>query len=249
MKIKLLLFSFLFLAAVAYGQQPEEEAYKREFNYGINFNTNAGLIGGGVLKSARHLRGNWSKFYALEIVEVKHPKEDPFVGETGNRFIFGKSNYLYVLRPQYGREYVLFRKAPESGVQVNGIFAAGPSIGLLVPYFIVYDYTNTSGSVGQPIQPDYRVEQFDPAKHDPYSGNVRGSAGFFTGLGQTNFNFGAHIKSGLSFEYGRYREDVTGVEVGFLLEAYPKKLVLLPQSNNNSIFTSVYLTLYYGRRK
>jgi hypothetical protein len=141
---------------------------------------------------------------------------------------------------------VFFRKAPESGVQVNGIFAGGPSIGLQVPYYIVYDYTNYSG--GPTKQTDYRTEQYDPRKHDSNE-RIRGNAGFLTGLAGTNVNIGAHVKSGLSFEYGRYREDVTGVEVGFLLEAYPKKIILIPRSNNASFFTSVYLILYYGRRK
>ncbi|WP_245590616.1 hypothetical protein [Adhaeribacter aquaticus] len=228
-------------------QRQEEEPYKREFNYGINFNTNAGLIGGGMVKSSRYLGGNWSKFWALEIVEVKSPKENRvFSIQTGNSFILGKSNYLYVLRPQYGREFIFFRKAPESGVQVNGILAGGPSIGLLVPYYVSYDYAGPAG--GRPGQSRVRTEQYDPGKHTSPE-YIRGSSGFLTGMQEANPNIGAHIKSGISFEYGRYREDVTGVEVGFLLEAYPNKMVLVPQAKNASFFTSAYLTLYYGRRK
>jgi hypothetical protein len=70
-------------------------------------------------------------------------------------------------------------------------------------------------------------------------------------LAEANMNIGAHLRTGLSFEYGRYREDVTGVEVGFLLEAYPNELKIIgvPRTKNNSLFTSAYLTLYYGRRK
>jgi hypothetical protein len=62
-------------------------------------------------------------------------------------------------------------------------------------------------------------------------------------------NLGAHLKTGLSFEYGRYREDVTGVEVGFLMEAYPKELLIISGAKNTAFFTSAYLILYYGRRK
>ena len=249
MKIKLLLFYFFFTITSAYSQQGEEEAYNREFNYGVNFNTRGHLIGGIMVKSSRYMKGNWSQFYALEVVDIKHPKEKREFSEvTGNSYIYGKSNYLFVIRPQYGRDYVFFRKAPESGVQVNGILAAGPSIGLLVPYFIVYDYTQPGG--GQNTPTDYRSEQFDPDKHEQYGKErIRGSAGVLSGFPSTNFNIGAHFKSGLSFEYGRYREDVTGVEVGFLLEAYPKKLVMIPRATNVNFFSSVYLTLYYGRRK
>ena len=244
-KIRLLFFLLLVCSTAWAQQQPEGDTYNREISYGINFNTNAGILGGGMVKSSRYLSRNWSQFYALEAVEVKHPKENPYYStNTGRRFIAGKSNYFYVLRPEYGREYVFFRKAPESGVQVNGILAGGPSIGLLVPYYIIYDY----GPNNSPRDMDYRTERFDPVRHDNYE-LIRGSANFLTGFGETRINPGVHIKTGLSFEYGRYREDVTGIEVGFLVEAYPKKIILIPQSNNTSLFTSAYLTLYYGRRK
>lgn len=250
LKFKVLFFALLATVSTAWAQQQQqdEESYRREFNYGINFNSNGGLIGGGMIKASQYLRPNWYKFWALEIVEVKHPKEkgNRYFSETGNSFILGKSNYLYALRPHYGREYIFFRKAPESGVQVNGIFAGGPTIGLLVPYLIIYDY---SPSIGRPSnQTDYRTEQYDPVKHDSNE-RIRGNANFLSGLGQTNVNVGLHAKAGLSFEYGRYREDVTGVEVGFLVEAYPKKMILVPRATNASLFSSVYLVLYYGRRK
>jgi hypothetical protein len=242
-----LIFFLLLITSPAWAQQQqqEEDAYKREFNYGINFNTNAGLIGGGVLKSSRYLSENWSKFLALEVVEVKHPKENRLFSVTGSSFIAGKSNYLYVMRPQYGREYIFFRKAPESGVQVNGIFAVGPSFGLLVPYYIVYDYAVSGGPNNDR---DLRTEPYDPDKHKSFE-KIHGNAGFFTGFGHMDVNLGAHLKTGLSFEYGRYREDVTGVEVGFLMEAYPKELLIISGARNTGFFTSAYLTLYYGRRK
>ena len=53
----------------------------------------------------------------------------------------------------------------------------------------------------------------------------------------------------MSFEYGRYNESIAGVEVGVLLEMYTKELVIIPDASNNSRFTSVYLNIYYGRRK
>jgi hypothetical protein len=224
--------------------QQDDPLHQKEFVYGINFNTNGGLIGGGTIKSSRYLRDSWFRFWALEVVEVKHPKENPLYSSgTGNRFIYGKSNYLFVIRPEIGREYVFFRKAPESGVQVNGIVAAGPSIGLLAPYYIIYDYT-----VGQGPE-DYRVEAYNPDTHVDYENRIRGSAAFFTGLGESKIRPGVHVRGGVNFEYGRYREDVTGVEVGFVLEAFTNKMVIIPRAENSQFFPSFYLTLYYGRRK
>jgi hypothetical protein len=244
----ILLFVTISLAALPTYAQQDDQLPQREFIYGLNFNTNGGLIGGGVIKSSSYLQNSWFKFWALEVVEVKHPKENRrYSSSTGNSFIYGKANYLFVLRPEVGREYVFFRKAPESGVQVNGFFAAGPSIGLLAPYYIVYDYTDYSR--GPNAVADYRVESYNPEIHTDFENRIRGSAAFFTGLGESKFRPGLHVRGGVNFEYGRYREDVTGVEVGFVLETFSKKMVIIPQADNSQFFPSFYLTLYYGRRK
>jgi len=229
-------------AVPALAQSEEEEDFDRELSYGINLNSNGGLIGGAFIRSAYTMNRNMLQFGALEIVEVKHPRELRGYSETGDSFIIGKQNYLFVVRPHYGRELVLFRKAAESGVQVNALGALGPSLGLLVPYYIRYNY----GQRG--TQVDVRTEQYDPREHKNL-GQVLGGAGVFTGLSEANLNLGVHGKAGLSFEYGRYNESIAGIEVGVMVEAYTKRLVLIPDAKNNSTFTSVYLNIYYGSRK
>ncbi|WP_245964492.1 hypothetical protein [Rufibacter immobilis] len=230
----------------------EEESYSREFTYGLNFNSNGGLLGGAMIKQVYHMGGKWYQFWALEGVEVKHPKESRVQNyNTGASYINGKSNYLFVLRPQYGREYTFFRKAAESGVQVNGLVAAGPSIGIMAPYFIEYDrsnYIEQQGAlylVGPLI---INTEQYDPNVH---TNNffIVGAPGVFKGLSEPSFRVGANLKAGLSFEYGRYMESVTGIEVGMLVEAFAGDMTLMPNASNRNAFFSVYLTLYYGRRR
>ena len=236
--------SFLFLGfATPALAQSEDEPYENELIYGINLNSNGGLIGGAFIRSAYTISEKWLQFGGLEIVGVKHPKEFRDYGITGESFIRGKQNSLFVIRPHYGRELILFRKAAESGVQVNAVGAIGPSLGLLAPYYIRYDYTPTTS-----IPMDVRTEQYDPSKHVS-TDYIIGSAGVFTGLGESKLNFGLHTKAGISFEYGRYNESITGVEVGFLVEAFPKEMVILPEADNRQVFTSVYLNIYYGRRK
>lgn len=230
------------LALPATAQTNEEESFQNELSYGINFNSNGGLIGGAFVRSAYYMNERMYQFGGLEVVEVKHPKENRLYNlGAGDFFIAGKQNYLFVVRPHYGRELVLFRKAAESGVQVNAVGAAGPSLGLLVPYYIRYDYG------GQGAR-DIRTEQYDPDKHRSLD-RIQGTANFLQGLGETKFNLGVHLKAGLSFEYGRYQESITGIEVGFAVEAYPKKMVIIPQAESSQVFSSVYLNLYYGRRK
>ncbi len=224
-------------------QSGEDESFENELSYGINFNSNGGLIGGAFMRSSYFISDKMYHFGELEIVEVKHPKENRlYSNETGDFFVAGKQNYLFIVRPRYGRELVLFRKAAESGVQVNAVGAVGPSLGLLTPYYIRYNYGGGLG--GQ----DVRTEQYDPRKHRNIE-NIQGSASVLQGFGETNVNIGLNIKGGLSFEYGRYRESIAGIEVGFVVEAFPKELVIIPQADKEQLFTSVYLNLYYGRRK
>ena len=232
----------LALLALMPAAAQSDDDFRNELSYGINFNSNAGLIGGAFFRSSHLVRSGLYQFGGLEIVEVKHPKESRWYNtSSGDFFILGKQNYLFVVRPHYGAEYVLFRKAAESGVQVNAVGAAGPSLGLLVPYYIRYNYGGAGGS-------DIRTEQYDPQIH-LISDNIQGNANVFTGFGETKLRPGLHAKAGLSFEYGRYQESITGIEVGFLVEKYFSKLIIIPEAENYSTFASVYLNIYYGRRK
>ncbi|WP_255474228.1 hypothetical protein [Pontibacter qinzhouensis] len=219
-----------------------DEDFNNELSYGINFNSNGGLIGGLFIRSSYFKKDRLYRFGAIEIVEVKHPKENRWYSvNTGDFFIYGKQNYLFVVRPQYGMEYILFRKAAESGVQVNAVGAIGPSLGLQVPYYIRYNYSQSGFE-------DIRTEQYNPVIHGDRN-SIYGSANVFTGLGETRLTPGLHFKAGLSFEYGRYRESVTGIEVGFLVEHYFKRPVIIPDAQNFNTFPSVYLNIYYGTRK
>jgi hypothetical protein len=256
-----LLFGFALLAALcgsfapAQAQQATEApTYRKEFAYGINFNTNGGLIGGGMIRSTHLLTADMSRFWMVEVVEVKHPKEqrvqNPY---TGGVYVFGKTNSAFVLRPSVGAQKVIFRKAPDSGVQINGLVGGGPSIALLLPYYIYYDYTKRD-SQNRPIsQEDIRAEPYSPEKHRNEN-FIYDHAPLFSGINDLQPKVGAHVRGALTFEYGRYRDAIAGVETGFLFEAYPKPVLLMralgtPDDQlNNRYFTSVYLTIYIGSR-
>ncbi|MGI4864502.1 MAG: hypothetical protein ACRYFZ_11325 [Janthinobacterium lividum] len=237
----------------------DEQSYQRETVFGINFNTQGGLIGGVNVRSSRVLDDRQLWFWSLEGVFFKNPKEETVTNNaTGGSFTLYKTNYAFALRPSIGIQRILFRKAAESGVQVNGLLSAGPSLGLLMPYYISYDesWARRAGS-GGPLQSDVIVDaQFDPSIHDP--NYIIDRAPFFGGISHTKIVPGVHLRGGLSFEYGRYRDAVAGAEVGFLVEAYTKRLLTFDpapsttQSDlnllNKQFYPSVYLTLYLGHR-
>lgn len=210
----------------------------KEMSVGINFNSHAGIIGGLALRYGIEIDEEWSNFFALEIVNVKDNKEERFSSATGNSFILGKTNYLFSIRPQFVKEYLLFQKDPEEGVRLSGVMGAGPSIGFVKPYYIRY-----------PVDNDFRSTSsvpFDPSIHQPQS--IRGSGGFFSGFNEANLTFGANMKLGLNFEFAQEKNTVSGIEGGWSLEYYPNTVEIVPKQNNNSLYSAVYIIIYYGSK-
>lgn len=226
----------LILGPAAFAQTSEDYEYTREFLWGVNKNTNGGLIGGFVLKYSTALTPTTFQSLGLELMNVKHPKEARTWNINGNSFIYGKLNYLYSVRLQYGREKIFFKKAPQQGVQISGILAAGPTIGVIAPYYVQV-YVNQYESITVPYDPtvEYR--------------NIMGTGGVFQGLNESDVTIGANLKAAVSFEFGTFKSSVSGFEAGVLLEAFPKTIEILPGADNNSFFTSAFITIVFGTRR
>lgn len=238
MALKLITFLLLILSSlVAAGQTQDSYDYNSEFIWGINKNSSGGLIGGFVFKRARKLSDRMLETYGLEIMNVKHPQEMKRSSAFGNFFIFGKSHYLYALRPQYGRDFIVFKKAPQQGVEVKVVLAAGPSIGIVAPYYIERRTDGVSQSRHQPYTPDI-----------PFN-DILGTGTVFEGLSESTIQVGGNFKAAMNFELGTIKSQVTGFEAGFLLDAYFKQIVLMPSAPNRSAFPTVFFTLFYGSRK
>lgn len=216
----------------------EQQEYDKEFTYGPNWNTRAGLIGGVNFKYAFQHRQRQLEYHVigLEFAHVKHPKEvSVFANAFGSSFIYGKKNYMFTIRPHYGREFILFRKAEEEGIQVSAIFAAGPSLTYLKPYYIEYIV-------------DSVTLQTRPYTEDIEDSRIYGGGSFFRGFGSMTAHLGAHTKTSINFEYGRFGSSVAGIEAGLILEAYTERLILIPRARNNWFFNTLFFSIYFGFR-
>lgn len=233
-----LFFFLLTLPVLAQREDTGNYEYDREYLLGVNKNTNGGMIGGVALKVGTRLDDSQFAFFGLELANVKHPKEVRYSTVTGNNYIFGKSNYLYAIRPHYGREVILFKKAPNQGVQVSALAAVGPSIGLVAPYFIEYALNRV----------ETVVEQYDPAVHQSRF-NILGTGRLLEGIGQSELAIGGMAKAALYFEFGVFRSNATGLEVGYQVEGFQKKIPLILREQNRQFFQSAYFTLFFGFRK
>jgi hypothetical protein len=242
-KLQIIGVFLLAFAFSAMGQTQDSYEYNSEFTWGINKNSSGGLIGGFVFRKAKRINERIFKTYGLEIMNVKNPQEVRVQsGITGNSFIAGKRNYLYALRFQYGRDVILFTKAPQQGVEIKAVLAVGPSIGIVAPYYIErlvdgQTFNNT------------KSEQYDPDNPNHQNSRILGTGYLFQGLGDSKIQLGGNIKAGFNFELGVVKSQVTGFEVGVLVDAYFSEVVLMPRAENRAVFPTFYFTLFYGSRK
>jgi len=109
---------------------------------------------------------------------------------------------------------------------------------IIAPYIIEYSVSRV-----QTVR-----EQYNPIDH-PSRFNILGTGRLFEGISKSDFAFGGNAKAGINFEFGAFKSTVTGLELGYQLEGFNKKIELMPTTENRQIFTSIYFTLYYGVRK
>lgn len=232
-----ILTTVLFLAYTSlFSQNLEYFDSEKEAQWGISKNSWGGLIGGGVLKFSNKVSNSLYRTIGFELVNIKHPKENKYSSPLGygRTFIWGKKNYFFSFRAQYGREVVLFSKKDQQGIRINAQLAVGPSIGILMPYYIKYSRNNRM-----------EIENFNSATQT--FNNVMGSASFFEGINELKIRPGLNLKAALNFEFGT-KKSSTAIEIGFLADAYPKKIVIMPTADNYSVYPTAFITLLYGRK-
>lgn len=236
---QLLLFISILTVPRDLRAQSDELSYTEEFTYAINFNTKGGMIGGLNFKWAKAKGPKQFQSFGIELVNIKHSKEYRLPSqETGNSFIGFKTHYLFSLRPFYGREFTILRKAAEEGVFVNLIVAGGPSLGIRKPYYVLYRESQ---------------QQDSPYSSIPYTkgadlNQINGVGSFSDGLNNMTYTLGIHGKLGISFEFGQIKSSIAGLEVGILAEKFTKTQEILAFAPNQSFFSSAYILLYFGKK-
>ena len=221
----------------------EEEgvlSYNKQSALGLQLRTNGyGLFYElGRMKSPRI-----TNTYTLELTEIKHPKEEKFQGADGffgNTFIYGKINNFYQARLGFGKQYIFGQKGNKNGIAVIGILQGGLSMGLLKPYYL--EVENATGG---------REEiKYSPKDSTLFlSGPFFGSAGFSKGWSELEFTPGAYAKTALRFDFGRYNESVSALEIGISVDAFSKKIPLMLLNKDKQLFYQGHIAFVFGRRK
>lgn len=238
MRLSKILAISLFLiipASAVLAQVQDGYEYQTEFIWGANKNTSGGLIGGFIFKKSFKMTDHMLQTFGLEIMNVRHPQEVRYTSQYGNYFTFGKKNNLYSFRLQYGRDFILFKKAPQQGVEIKAVFAAGPSIGIEAPYYVEYQRGEITVR-----------EQYNEDMAKEY---ILGPGRLFQGLGESSLVLGGNLKAALNFELGIFKSQVTGFEAGVLVDAYTRKIDMMVLARNYSAYPTFFISVFFGNRK
>lgn len=218
--------------------------YHKQSVFGIQGRTN----GYGFFYEMGRMKSNRkTTLYRVDFTEIKHPKENK-VQNTSNGFIFfnnpfiyGKLNNFYQLTFGFGQQHILGQKGNKNGVAVSGSYMGGLSLGLLRPYYL---------EVVDPVSGDPKVIKYSQADSAVFLGpTIIGGGGLGKGWGEIKVKPGLFAKTSLRFDYGRFNETVSAIEVGLSGEWYTQKIPIVARQDDKQFYFQAYIALLFGRRK
>ncbi len=219
----------------------EEEGvitYKKHTVYGGKL-TSDGY--GAFLEIGRARSVRKALLFQFELAERKHVKEEKEqVFSNTSPVIFGKINFFYPVKLGVQMQYLLGNKGNKNGVSVTGNLGAGVALGLLRPYLIDVEKQGERVAVG--------YESADSSYFLDKSSHISGP-GFGKGWSNLKVTPGLYIKPALRFDYGKYNEMVSALEVGLAAEFYSKKIPQMIYIKQKQFFLSAYVAIVFGRRK
>ncbi len=188
-----------------------------------------------------------TNIFRLDITEIKDRKEDKVQNTAngfiffGNPYIYGKINNFYQAKLGFGQQLVLGQKGNKNGVSVTGIYSGGLSLGLLRPYYL---------QVIDPMTNQEKFIKYSSADSALFLGNtILGGGGLNRGWNEIEFRPGVFARAALRFDYGRFNETVSGIELGLTGEYFTQKIPIMAGPNDRNFFFQGYISLLFGRRK
>ena len=182
--------------------------------------------------------------YGIEFNEIKDPKEDKLPNGTGgfsfgNPYVYGKINNFYSVQLGFGGHRFLGQKGNKNGVAVSMVYKGGLSLGLLRPYYIEVEDNGSNKTI-----------KYSPETDSLFKfGFIIGSGGLGTGWGEMKLKPGAFAKTGLRFDFGRYNEVVSAIEVGVSAEYYSGDIPIMLSQKDKQFFYQGHIAMIFGRRK
>ena len=136
------------------------------------------------------------------------------------------------------KQFLLGNKGNKNGVSITGNIGGGFIAGLLRPYMV--EVEEAGGGSLKYITTDDSAYFLQPHVSGPNLG---------TGWSKLKVTPGFYLKPALRFDYGKYNEMVSAIEVGLAGEFYTKKIPQLIWIKQKQFFFSAYVSILFGRRK
>jgi hypothetical protein len=262
MKKFLIFFAAFFLVGQAYSQSKKEAkrqakkernakyakmeeegvvVFKKHFLGGVKLISDGygGFLEKGISKSPSK-----ALLFQLEISERKHVNETKQFHDyalQAGRFSYGKVNFFYPIKLSTQYQILLGNKGNKNGVNLTANFGGGISLGLLRPYLLGFAEGNKIVYYG------LGKTNADSARF-LLQGPVA-APGLTTGFNKLTITPGLHTKASLRFDYGKYNESITAIEIGVTAEYYTKAVPQLVFEKNKNLFVGAYFSMLFGKRK
>jgi len=233
------LASLLLSSVLGFGQtEVNKHNQPRLFSLAPGLQTNGFGINFKWSRSAGQSRFTYFNF---DLGKIKHPKEFRYMGNGRyNGFVFGRKNVTMPLRLGIGKNTILGVRNSKNDVGVAWSCQGGLSMALMKPVYL-YVVENTSSGINTEVL----VKYSDETNIDISS--VMGGAPFFNGFNQLQVVPGVYGKVAMLFSWGKFYSDYNVLELGFLTEAFSKKLPMMAHTSNEFIYPAFYINFNVGK--
>jgi hypothetical protein len=181
------------------------------------------------------------RFWQLEVGEKKAPEQEKLVIEDANSgrvgsYYYGKINNFYAVKLGYGFRKLLAGKPDPGSVSIHWSVVAGPALGALKPYYV--KNINT-GNVKYSTETQSQFLAIN---------QIVDKAGFGTGLGETKYAAGGHLKTMLHFDFAATRYTVSAIETGVDVQYYSQNMPIMLNAESKPYFVDVFVAFQLGKR-
>ncbi len=231
------------ISAIAKQEEEGVIKYKKHTAFGIKLTTDGY---GAFVEVARAQSVKRALLFQLDIAERKHKKEEKVsriedIYGTSNPLIQGKQNFVYPVKLGVQQQFLLGNKGNRSGVGITANAGGGFAAAILRPYLVEVDANG--------------VRQYEHYYNPDSTDNIAshsiplGGPSFGTGWDKLKLNPGLYAKIGVRFDFGKYNEMLSAIEIGISEEYYFKKVAQMIWNGRKDVFFNAYITIMFGKRK
>jgi hypothetical protein len=233
-------------------KQEEEGAliYNKQWLLGFNLNTDGWNL---TYEHGKYKSITKTNLWWLQFGERKDPHQTKVstIYDYSNMtyydtysFFYGKQNTFYFLKLGLGNQMLIGGKGNKNGAAVSWIYGGGVSLGMLKPYYVqILDSTGNYTDIKYAAPYQNTFIGYDSVN------TIIGRGSFSKGFSEIKYTPGLHFRTALRFDYGRYTETLSAIEVGVNVEYYFDKMPIMVWNDGHHAYVNAYIAIEFGGRK